>query len=441
MKTKTSFLNLEKHDEDEFYDIGIHARNADRIDEAVKASDERVDTIEGKQNDLVTNQGDLGALQTTEKTSLVGAMNEVKEAIDSTTNDLSAVQDKISNIQNYSGKLLTAVVDGANANVTVEDNMVFTDGDKLDVKFSADVSAPVKVSFNGCTQYVLKDFEGNEADVSAERIYTLVYKDDDVDFFLCAPKGGADEWEDLTFVRSDYFHRLFYCDPGTDNLYELDSDTLLPINTVSSPGASPTGIGGTYNRLYHCDPTADNLYELDLDTLLPIKTVSSPSSAPTDIGGTYDRLFHCDSTADNLYELDVDTLLPINTVSSPSSTPRGIGGTYNRLYHCDPTANNLYELDLDTLLPINTVSSLGAFPAGIGGTYDRLFHCDTSPQSLYELDPDTLLPINTVSSPSTAPNGIGGIKARSFSITSVEFEESIYELTDDSPFRITGTEV
>ncbi len=184
MKTKTSFLGLEKHDEEEFYDINLHSNNAEIIDLSFQ-------NMNGEVDQLKESQGDLGALQTTEKSSLVGAMNEVKGTVDSMSNDLSAAQDKISNIQNYSGKLLTAVVDGTNANVTVEGNMVFTDGDKLDVKFTADVSAPVTVSFNNGTQFLLKDFEGNEADVSAEQIYTLVYKDDNVDFFFCAPKGGA----------------------------------------------------------------------------------------------------------------------------------------------------------------------------------------------------------------------------------------------------------
>lgn len=207
---------------------------------SMKASDERVDSLE-------TNQGDLVALQTSNKSNLVGAMNEVKGTVDSMSNDLSAAQDKISNIRNYSGKLLTGIVSGSNANVTVEGNMVFTDGDKLDVKFNADVSAPVTVSFNSGTQYILKDFEGNEADVSAEQIYTLIYKEDDVDFFFCAPKGGAkitkDQYRAPIFLAEDVKKNdplEIYRGNATKALYNTDyqSATSMSISTVDTDGYS-----------------------------------------------------------------------------------------------------------------------------------------------------------------------------------------------------------
>lgn len=51
--------------------------NLEKLDSAMKASDERVDSLEMKQNDLETNQGNLGALQTVNKSNLVNAMNEV----------------------------------------------------------------------------------------------------------------------------------------------------------------------------------------------------------------------------------------------------------------------------------------------------------------------------------------------------------------------------
>lgn len=70
MKTKTSLLGLEKHDEEEFYDVNLHSNNAEIIDLSFQ-------NMNGEVDQLKESQGDLGALQTTEKSSLVGAMNEV----------------------------------------------------------------------------------------------------------------------------------------------------------------------------------------------------------------------------------------------------------------------------------------------------------------------------------------------------------------------------
>ena len=87
-------------------------------------------------------------------------------------------------------------------------------------------------------------------------------------------------------VMPFYNGRLYHCDYSSDKIYELDPDTLLPINTVNTPSTYPYGVGGTATRLYHCDITSSNLYELDTDTLLPINTVNTPSTYPTGVGGT-----------------------------------------------------------------------------------------------------------------------------------------------------------
>ena len=116
--------------------------------------------------------------------------------------------------------------------------------------------------------------------------------------------------------------RLYTCTIDPDDLYELDPDTLQPINTVSPPGTSPYGIGGTYLRLYNCDYMKEELYELDLDTLQPINTVSSPSTASYGIGGTKlitsgKQKIVVNKTELNGTQYSIDTILETEWVDTP----------------------------------------------------------------------------------------------------------------------------
>ena len=381
--------------------------------------------------DINNKIGDISGLVTTDKSSTVNGVNEVKLQ----ANDLDS---QMADLAKYP----LATILGTEIQVTTQS--IIEDGDRVLFEITLNISGgDITIKANGSTAYNLKDIEDiNVTDLEKGYIEVIYRHNGGSPFFVLRPR-SSDQWGGLKFIINEEITSLYHCDRLLDQLYELEIDTLLPINTFNSPGTNPTGIGGISDRLYHCDNSSNKLYELDIDTLLPINTVNNINTNPSGIGGISNRLYHCDITSDKLYELDLSTLLAINTVNSPGTTPRGIGGINNRLYHCDLILNQLYEIEINTLLPINTVNNPNTNPTGIGGISNRLYHCDENSTKLYELDINTLLPINTVDSPSTHPFGIGGIKSQRshIKITKVEFEGIQYELTDDSPFRTVGVSV
>ncbi|MCG8541250.1 MAG: hypothetical protein MJA82_15140 [Clostridia bacterium] len=227
---------------------------------------------------------------------------------------------------------------------------------------------------------------------------------DNATFFTYAPRDAL-----KANVQVIGANRLYHCNSGNPATnYELNSDTLAIINAAGSPSISPSGIGGIGGRLYNSDDSSDEIYELNPNTLAAINTVRFNNT--TGIGGIRDRLYSCVLETNRMYELNPNTVIAILGAFTPSNNAGGIGGIVDRLYHCDRSVNEIYELNPDTLTVINTVSSPSFSSSGIGGINNRLYHCDFYSDKMYELNPDTLAIINTVSAPNTGPRGIGGMK-------------------------------
>jgi hypothetical protein len=205
--------------------------------------------------------------------------------------------------------------------------------------------------------------------------------------------------------------RLYTTGFFTENIWEIDPDTLLSISVVSAPSTSPFGIGGILDRLYHVDGGTNLVYELDPDTKLQTSSATAPFTAPNGIGGTNNKLYVAKSL--DIYELDPDTKLQIQLYNNGEFL-FGIGGISNRLYSSiGGSEDELHELDTTTLLSINSVATPSTDISDIGGTNNRLYTTDTTSDLNYELDLDTLLPINSVATQEAFIRGIGGIKSTS----------------------------
>jgi hypothetical protein len=76
-KSYTPNYNLEKDDQNEFYDVAVQSGNMDLIDAAMKALDDLATLADEKANTNAVDIGDKTTLTTDVKTDVVGAINEV----------------------------------------------------------------------------------------------------------------------------------------------------------------------------------------------------------------------------------------------------------------------------------------------------------------------------------------------------------------------------
>jgi len=294
--------------------------------------------------------------------------------------------------------------------------------------------------------------------------------------FLKIEENGTAYWDvnipvdfTSTFVFSPFaaeVERLYSVDAGLNKIYQISINTLLDVSEggVTTPGATPMGIGGTQNRLYTSSAVTLKFYEIDPTTLANLSGsgVSTPNTSPKSIGGTNGRVYHCDDNSGVFYEIDPDTLANLSGVgvSTPGPYPHGIGGLASRLFHCDYITEAFYEIDPDTLANLSgTGSTITNFvPVDVGGIQERLFcsgnddyestiiaerlyACDITAQRLYEIDPDTLANLSGygVESPDWFPAGIGGNAQKLYLCTGSS--DKFFELDTDTLANLSGSGV
>lgn len=156
-------------------------------------------------------------------------------------------------------------------------------------------------------------------------------------------------------------NRLFFLLRYTSNsdyrrIVEYDVDTLLVIKDVDHQANTHYGFGAMSNRLFVVWSNGGReIVELDTSTLLAVNTVTQEFDGG-EITGTDTRLFQADDWNEyNIVELDTSTLLAIKTVASDRLL--GLGATTTRLFGRGYVSGDGYkflEYDMDTLLKIDS---------------------------------------------------------------------------------------
>jgi hypothetical protein len=164
---KTSNYNLIKPEENETADISVINNNFDIIDTKIKENNDHI-------NNAKEDIGNTSNLNTKEKSSLVGAVNEVSASM---------------------ADIAYKTVSGtANAITISKQGFTLTDGQYVEFKATANNTGNMTIKVNDEAVKFLRNEDGEQLsseDIEANKYYKAIYNSDN-DFFLLAPRGGGD---------------------------------------------------------------------------------------------------------------------------------------------------------------------------------------------------------------------------------------------------------
>ncbi|MCT4544427.1 MAG: hypothetical protein N4A63_12850, partial [Vallitalea sp.] len=167
MADKTSNYNLIKPEENETADISVINNNFDIIDTKIKENNDHI-------NNAKEDIGNTSNLNTKEKSSLVGAVNEVSASM---------------------ADIAYKTVSGtANAITISKQGFTLTDGQYVEFKATANNTGNMTIKVNDEAVKFLRNEDGEQLsseDIEANKYYKAIYNSDN-DFFLLAPRGGGD---------------------------------------------------------------------------------------------------------------------------------------------------------------------------------------------------------------------------------------------------------
>jgi N-acetylneuraminic acid mutarotase len=163
---KTSNYNLIKPEENETADISVINNNFDIIDTKIKENNDHI-------NNAKEDIGNTSNLNTKEKSSLVGAVNEVSASM---------------------ADIAYKTVSGtANAITISKQGFTLTDGQYVEFKATANNTGNMTIKVNDEAVKFLRNEDGEQLsseDIEANKYYKAIYNSNN-DFFLLAPRGGG----------------------------------------------------------------------------------------------------------------------------------------------------------------------------------------------------------------------------------------------------------
>ena len=121
----------------------------------------------------------------------------------------------------------------------------------------------------------------NDRIYSLDRVTDLIYEHDQDTLLPISNATVPNTNEPRGIGGSD--ERLYTANTN-GSVYEIDPTTKLQISSASAT-TQVQGVGGITERCFICNPLLDSNFEIDLDTKLPINTVTSISTNPFGIGG------------------------------------------------------------------------------------------------------------------------------------------------------------
>jgi len=101
------------------------------------------------------------------------------------------IDNEISNVELGADKLYDGVTAASTITITTGGAFEYEDGRYIQFQADADIDAPVTIDIDGGSTLAAKDIDGEDIAITINTIYMVVFKDDAPDFFLLAPRGGA----------------------------------------------------------------------------------------------------------------------------------------------------------------------------------------------------------------------------------------------------------
>ncbi|MFZ7103370.1 MAG: hypothetical protein ACOWWO_12045 [Peptococcaceae bacterium] len=436
MANLTSHYNLEKATENEFYDVNLHGRNMDKIDQALKNNVDETATKEipagaqAKANTAENNAktfasglvGSLSSLLTTAKSNIVAAINELKGNHDA--HKAESMNDA------HLGK-----------NIGLED----TEGHFAALEVEGALHELFTNVSDGKTQVASAITDMGQAASGSDAFAALAAKIRDISDDATAAVGNV--LAGKTFYQGGAKRTgtmpnngsLGTITPGTANQsipagYTTGGTVIGDADLVSAnikAGKNIFGVAGSSTVVDTSagDATAAQILsgkKAYVDGSLVTGTMANKTGGyATDsltYSGTQLRMsidsagYFSDSAYLYYNEADwvesnikagVNIFGKAGTLQEVQASAQSVN---NSLYYTDLHPDVVYEINSDSLAVINSASSPGLGARGIGGVIGELYHVDDDTELVYELNPNTLAVIRSTQHPGSVPWGVGGTK-------------------------------